>query len=119
MASFAIFNENFYLASYPDVAAAVAAGTFSSGLQHFQLSGLTEGRILVSPNYNEATYLQRYPDVAAAVAAGTFRSGLSHFIQSGYAEGRSGNPAVTPPEPSDPGGGKGTHGVVNPVNRDE
>ena len=116
MASFAIFNENFYLASYPDVAAAVAAGTFSSGLQHFQLSGLAEGRILVSPNYNEATYLQRYPDVAAAVAAGTFRSGLQHFIQSGYAEGRSGNPAFggntfLENAVSDSGGGNSTVGI--------
>lgn len=70
MASFAIFDENFYLSNYPDVAAAVIAGSFSSGLQHFQLYGLADNRFLVSPNYNETIYLQRYPDVAAAVAAG-------------------------------------------------
>lgn len=95
MASFAIFDETFYLVSYLDVAAAVNTGVFSSGLQHFRLSGLAEGRVLVSPNYNEATYLQRYPDVAAAVVAGSFISGLSHFIELGYAEGRSGASAPT------------------------
>lgn len=116
MASFTIFDENFYLASYPDVAANVAAGGFSSGLQHFQQSGLVEGRLLVSPNYNEAIYLQRYPDVAAEVAAGRLSSGLSHFIQSGYAEGRSGNPAfggntLFENAVSDSGGGNSTVGI--------
>lgn len=93
MASFAIFDENFYRSSYPDVAAAIAAGVFGSGLEHFQTTGLQEGRVLVSPNYNEGTYLQRYPDVAAVVAAGGFSSGLSHYIQMGEAEGRSGIPS--------------------------
>lgn len=41
--SFAIFNENFYLNSNPDVRNAVNAGVISSGLQHFQQSGLAEG----------------------------------------------------------------------------
>lgn len=116
MASFAIFNENFYLASYPDVGAAVNAGIFSSGLQHFQLSGLAEKRLLVSPNYSEAIYLQRYPDIAAEVAAGRLSSGLSHFIQYGYAEGRSGNPAfggntVFDNAVSDSGGGNSIVGI--------
>lgn len=63
MASFAIFNENFYLTSYLEVAAAVTAGDFSSGLDHFQRYGLQEGRVLVSLDYNESTYLARYSDV--------------------------------------------------------
>lgn len=88
--SFAIFDESYYLRSNPDVKAAVDAGTFSSGLQHFEQYGLAEGRVLVSLLYNEAAYLQTNPDVAAAVAAGTFSSGLQHFILYGEAEGRSG-----------------------------
>jgi len=39
------FNEEFYLALYPDVAAAVANGDFSSGEDHFQQVGQEEGRL--------------------------------------------------------------------------
>lgn len=87
--SFAIFDENYYLANNPDVKAAVDAGNFSSGLQHFQQTGLAEGRVLVSPYYDEQFYLRANPDVAAAVAAGGLRSGLQHYIQNGETEGRS------------------------------
>jgi glycosyltransferase involved in cell wall biosynthesis len=38
------FDERAYLASYPDVAAAVAGGQFSSGYEHFLLHGHEEGR---------------------------------------------------------------------------
>jgi hypothetical protein len=87
--SFAIFDENYYLANNPDVKAAVDAGTFSSGRQHFEQYGLAEGRVLVSPYYDEQLYLQKYPDVADVVSAGSFRTGLQHYIQYGEAEGRS------------------------------
>lgn len=94
--SFAIFNENFYLRSYPDVAAAVRAGIFSSGLQHFQQQGLQEGRTEVSPYWSENSYFSfgpvfappKNPDVLEAVRNGVFPSGLAHFIQFGEAEGR-------------------------------
>jgi hypothetical protein len=87
--SFAIFDENYYLANNPDVKAAVDEGDFRSGLQHFQQIGLAEGRVSVSPYFNEQIYLQKYPDVAAAVSAGSFSSGLQHYIQFGEAERRS------------------------------
>ncbi|WP_017715075.1 hypothetical protein [Kamptonema formosum] len=87
--SFAIFDEAFYLKSYPDVEAAVKAGAFQSGLEHFQKFGLRERRVLVSPLYDERFYLQKNPDVAAAVAAGGFSSGLEHYILFGEAEGRA------------------------------
>lgn len=89
--SFAIFDERYYLANNPDVQAAVSAGTFKSGLEHFQIHGQAEGRTSVSPYYDEQSYLQANPDVASAVEAGTFKSGLQHFIQFGETEGRSGN----------------------------
>ena len=44
------FDEAFYLASNPDVAAAVARGEFSSGLEHFQLFGQAEGRLGAPPS---------------------------------------------------------------------
>lgn len=87
--SFDIFDESFYLSNYPDVQAAIDAGGFISGLQHFQQAGLAEGRVLVSPYYDEQFYLRANPDLAAAVTAGGFSSGLQHYIQNGEAEGRS------------------------------
>ena len=81
------FDESFYLNQNPDVADAVNAGVFSSGYQHFVLSGLAEGR---NPSllYDEAFYLNNNPDVAQAVASGVFTSGLVHFLQAGHEEGR-------------------------------
>jgi SAM-dependent methyltransferase len=38
------FDETYYLAAYPDVAAAVAAGKFASGREHFERFGRPEGR---------------------------------------------------------------------------
>lgn len=87
--TFVIFDEEFYLASYPDVRAAIDAKSFNSGLQHFQQYGSAEGRTSVSPFYNEQLYLQKYPDVANAVRTGVIKSGLQHYIQHGEAEGRS------------------------------
>lgn len=86
--SFDIYSESFYLANNPDIAAAVSAGIFQSGFQHFQQFGLLEGRTSISPFFNEQLYLQTYSDVAAAVANGVFSSGLQHFISNGEAEGR-------------------------------
>lgn len=41
------YNEQDYLANNPDVAAAVAAGGFSSGVEHFALFGIGENRTVV------------------------------------------------------------------------
>jgi hypothetical protein len=87
--SFAIFNEEYYLNSYPDVRNAVNVRAISSGLQHFQQFGLAEGRVNVSPYFDEGLYLRKYPDVAAAVSSGSLKSGLQHYIQNGEVEGRS------------------------------
>ncbi|WP_254568572.1 hypothetical protein [Oscillatoria sp. HE19RPO] len=86
--SLAVYNESFYLANNPDIQQAVNSGIFTSGLSHFQIFGLGEGRVQVSPFYDEATYLVNNPDVAAAVSNRTLTSGLQHFIQLGEAEGR-------------------------------
>lgn len=87
--SFTIFDEAFYLSTNPDVASAVRTGAISSGLDHFQRSGLNEGRVSISPFYDEAAYLSAYPDIADAVRLGGFSSGLQHFVNSGFGEGRT------------------------------
>lgn len=39
-----MFDESYYLATYPDVAAAVASGAFANGYEHYVRFGATEGR---------------------------------------------------------------------------
>ncbi len=94
-----LFDESVYLANYPDVATAVAAGLFGSGLDHFLKHGLGEGRVEISSSYEEDTYLDNNPDVAAAVTAGLFSSGLEHYALYGQFEGRAGvfSDGVVPP----------------------
>ncbi|MFB2939055.1 hypothetical protein ACE1B6_27700 [Aerosakkonemataceae cyanobacterium BLCC-F154] len=94
--SYEIFDEQSYLANNPDVKSAVAQGFFASGLQHFQLIGLTEGRTAVSPFWDEQRYLNANPDVRTAVNNGVFASGLQHYILFGETEGRPGAINVDP-----------------------
>lgn len=83
-----IFDEKYYLANNPDVAAAVAKGQIASGLQHYQQFGVNEGRKTAQTIFNEQYYLANNPDVAQAVAQGKFQSGLQHYQSTGYKEGR-------------------------------
>ncbi|NER82234.1 MAG: hypothetical protein F6K42_22260 [Leptolyngbya sp. SIO1D8] len=81
------FDENYYLAKNLNVAAAVNAGFFDSGYEHFVQFGLKEGR---NPSilYDEDFYLANNANVEAAVGAGFFSSGLEHFLLFGHQEGR-------------------------------
>lgn len=83
-----LFNENQYLQTYSDVAAAVQNGAFNSGLEHFNHFGHGENRA-IGGLYNENYYLSQYEDVAAAVESGLFSSGLQHYLQQGQFEGRN------------------------------
>ncbi|MGK7904275.1 MAG: Ig-like domain-containing protein, partial [Hormoscilla sp.] len=94
------FDEEFYLAQNPDVAAAVERGEFSSGFEHFQLFGLAEGRLPAPIAFDEGFYLAQNPDVAAAVAAGVFVNGLQHYLLFGQAEGRLAVPGTPTPTPT-------------------
>ncbi len=85
------FNEAGYLAQNPGVAEAVAAGTLTSGLEHYLLFGRNEGRPAVTQFFNEGQYLARNPDVAVAVGTGQVTSGFDHFVQTGFFEGRDRN----------------------------
>ncbi|WP_281978560.1 SwmB domain-containing protein [Pseudorhizobium flavum] len=87
----ASFTEAAYLAQYPDVAAAVASGLFSSGFEHYQLYGAAEGRSLSTLAIDERFYLSQNPDVAAAIERGEFSSAQEHYLLYGINEGRSPN----------------------------
>src|SRR5437763_684512 len=76
------FDEETYLALYPDVAAYVAAGTFRSGYDHWLTVGEKEGRIAtyttapgIPADFDEAGYLALNPDVSEDVRAGLYASG--------------------------------------------
>jgi hypothetical protein len=73
------FDAAYYLASYPDIA---AAGI--DPLQHFLAVGDKEGR---NPNrfFSTKGYLEANPDIAA-----THSHPFLHFVLCGYAEGRGG-----------------------------
>lgn len=82
-----LFDANYYLTQYPDVAQAVNRGAFRSGLDHFLQFGQFEGRN-PSARFNNSNYLAQNPDVADAVNRGALRSGFQHFILYGQIEGR-------------------------------
>lgn len=86
------FNQQYYLANNPDVAAAVAAGTFSSALQQYELYGEREGR-MPNPGFNPTFYSANNPDVVSAVQSGSVPGYLWHFENYGLSEGRA--PAAT------------------------
>ena len=89
-------TELAYLQQNRDVARAVAAGTYSSGLSHFLTVGASEGRrfgTLTAQQVNAATpdgqYLVTHADAAAAIAKGEASSGLDYFLKSGIDKGQS------------------------------
>ena len=84
-----LFDEHYYLETYPNVAAAVADGQFATGYDHYIEYGQYEG-YSPSPYWDESWYLQQNPDVAAAVRAGTISSGFMHYYLYGQYENRGG-----------------------------
>ncbi len=83
------FDEQFYLATYPDVRAAVAAGTlFKSGWEHYRQIGKRELRLGAPPPFDEEFYLDSYPDVKAAVLNKSVASGYAHYQSIGRSENR-------------------------------
>ena len=84
--AYGAFDESVYLALYPDVAAAVSSGQFSSGQQHFEQYGRQEGRLSSFP---EAGYLSCNKDVASAINDGWWHgSGRDHWLWFGRSENR-------------------------------
>ncbi len=90
------FDEGYYLAKNPDVAAAVATKALASGFEHYIRFGQAEGRFAVDARsdlyFDESFYLAANPDVASAVAAGGYRTGWAHYQAFGKEEGRTATP---------------------------
>jgi hypothetical protein len=95
--SFWDFDEEWYLATYPDIQAAVSHGNFTSGWAHFRTVGYFEGRFGNRPIVDSEWYLGTYPDIAQAMVEGKVVSAADHFESFGYAEGRlPSNPGIHP-----------------------
>lgn len=80
------FNEAYYLAQNPDVAAAVRAGVFKSGLAHWQSYGIHEGRV-ASHFFDWQVYRDNNPDLVDAGLT-TQAQLTTHFNNYGVHEGR-------------------------------
>ena len=99
MANYAIFDEQFYLASYPWIKPAIDAGVIKSGREHFEKFGQAGGLTKVSRYFDETAYLTVNTDIRPFVRTvnpnAPFATGLDHFIQFGYEEGQR-RSAVSP-----------------------
>ena len=84
-----VVDEAWYTARYPDVAAAIKSGVFSSAEHHFAAVGLAEGRMPLPVAIDESSYLDRHKDVAKAIQSGKVSSATQHFYTSGFYEGRA------------------------------
>lgn len=80
--------EETYLLANPDVVAAVAAGKFKSGEEHFMKVGAAENRKGGFSGWDEEGYLIMYGDVRNSVLSTMFRSGIQHYVLAGVKEGR-------------------------------
>jgi len=84
-----MFSENWYLSKNPDVATAVKAKKFTSGLDHYLQYGKKENRSACPPlplDFNEGAYLTHNPDVKKAVVAKGFSCGAEHYLTYGFQE---------------------------------
>src|SRR6478672_408768 len=61
------FDEAAYLQGNPDVARAVAAGVFESGLAHYESHGRAEGRLL--KGYRPLPFSYKLPDFEAVLSS--------------------------------------------------
>ncbi len=87
-----LFDQQFYLNQNPDVANAVAAGSFDTAFDHFVKHGQFERRN-PSAFFDTSFYLQQNPDVAAAVATGNV-SAIEHFVLNGQFCWTQSQPAI-------------------------
>ncbi len=78
------FDEDWYVATYPDVKTALKKGTLESAKRHYVETGYFEGRLPGLGEFDATTYIQKNSDLAHM----TSEEALKHFIYTGYSEGR-------------------------------
>ena len=80
-----LFDEAFYLATHPDVRAAVEAGGYGSGREHYLAHGFDEGRAAV--RIDAAWYARTYPLAAQEIGEAWYAGPEHHFAEIGAARG--------------------------------
>ncbi len=80
-----LFDETFYLAAHADVRAAVEAGGYGSGREHYVEHGFDEGRAAVP--VDAAWYASTYPMAAQEISEGWYADPEHHFVEIGAARG--------------------------------
>ncbi|WP_293342211.1 calcium-binding protein [Microcoleus sp. CAWBG58] len=79
------YNEDFYLASNPELRSFIGANApFKSGYQHFIQFGAKEGRFGTS--FFEPEYLKKNPDIVPFVNSGNLKTGREHYFNFGKNE---------------------------------
>jgi hypothetical protein len=79
------FDEAFYQAVNPDIAAAVAGGHIESGRAHYESTGFDEGRAAFA--LDRAWYCRSYPIAAVEIAQGDFWDADQHYLEVGRERG--------------------------------
>ncbi|MGE0420075.1 MAG: glycosyltransferase, partial [Acetobacteraceae bacterium] len=87
------FDPAWYLARYPAVAEAIAAGEWQCALEHY-LCNDTPTQFDPLPYFSEASYLTRDSNLVTAIEKRNFHNGYDHFLRFGVHEGRSPCPAI-------------------------
>ncbi|WP_419758866.1 hypothetical protein [Acidisoma sp.] len=83
------FDPDWYLATYPDVATAIADGVVPDAVTHFVRFGYFENRRPRSFDIDVRWYEDAYQDVAGAIRSGSVSDARSHFNTNGYFEARA------------------------------
>jgi hypothetical protein len=80
-----LFDEEFYLRTYKDIARAVSGGGLKSGLQHYIRHGFAEGRDAFA--FDRSWYSMEYPLAALEVGRGDYASLVHHYVAVGASRG--------------------------------
>lgn len=88
----AVFDEEYYLSKYPDIARAYA-GNVDQVLAHFVNYGMSEGR-QGCQNFDVFSYKRQYADLRAAYG-NNLKSYYLHYVNFGKKEGRKGTGCTT------------------------
>lgn len=82
------FDPNWYVATYPEAAAALAAEDSPCALHYYLVHGSRTGHDPIC-DFSQSDYFALYPDVAEAVHHKQFSNGFHHFIEHGVTDPRS------------------------------
>jgi|GEM_PF-2803639 len=83
------FDEEWYLATYPDVKEALAEKRFQSAWEHFLGFGYFEGRLPGMKGFDPKRYVESYADLNhLGNSPDLVRVATDHYLSWGYREGR-------------------------------